>query len=84
MDIFPNANTAKLNSMRLDNGDENFDRRHFSLRLISLFLSPLIGSDKPFESVRSTKVLPYQGELQRVRMSTRGKGGNNKNIGIGA
>ena len=54
MDILPNANTAKFDSIRLKNGDENFDRRRFSLRSFSLLLSPLIGSDEPFESVHNT------------------------------
>ena len=58
------ANTPKFNKIRSDHGDENFARRRFCTRSIPTLLLSFVGSDKPFESVRSARALPGKGELQ--------------------
>jgi hypothetical protein len=58
MDIILDANTPKYEAIQSDHEDENFARRRFSPRSFFTLLLPFFGSDKPFESVHSAKVLP--------------------------
>ena len=58
MDIFLDANTPKYEAIRFDHEDENFAcQHHFSPHSLLTLLLPFIGSDKPFESARSARVL---------------------------
>ena len=52
---------GKIQTCTIVHQDPNIGRRRFSPRSFSTLLSLTIGSDKPFISVCSEKVLPCQG-----------------------
>ena len=56
--VLEDANTPEYEAIRSDHEDDNFPCRRLSPRSFSTLLLPFFGSDKPFESVRSARVLP--------------------------